>query len=207
VATSPEYRTPYGTYRLTSPANGSVPRSTAHFQLATFETDGGRSWCLAVVPGAPHASQFRSLVHSHANAARSRAALALCDRFVGEALAYVRSRPEGYRSDYLDDATPGMEEYAADAVEDVRGALARALMEFDPFRAAVVFESSTPYLRADIGLVRLMERILPSFEAALSGGDFHAAAAGDMEAEVRGRSQFASRQVDLWRGAASQPKA
>jgi len=146
-------------------------------------------------------------VQSHSSGARSRAALAACERFIGEAIAYVRSRPEGCRSDYLDDRTPGMEEYAADAVEDIRGALARALMEFDPFRAAVVFERSTPYLQADVGLVRLMERIIPAFEAGLSGGDYHAAAAGDMEAELRSRSQFASRQVDLWRESFPRPYA
>jgi len=204
AAASPEHRTQYGTYRIEAPMGGVTPGS-AQFRLATFEAADGRSWCLAVVRGTPQSGQFRSLVLAHAHAARSRASLAACDRFAGEAIAYVRSRPEGCRSDYLDNGTPGMEDYAAEAVADIRGALARALLEGDPFRAAVVFEGSTPYLRADVGLVRLMERILPAFEAGLAGGDYHASAAGDMEAEVRARSQFASRQVDLWRGTASRP--
>jgi len=198
-----KHRNRFGTYSLVPAQGRPDQQSRSVFHLATYAADDGRSWCLSVVHGTANPYMLAGIVRQHGMSARARAASAACHRFMGEALAYVRSRPKGSRPEYADGAGDG--QYHEEAVEDIRLALERALAESDPYRAAKVFEHATPYLQGDVGLVRMMEGILPPFEADLARLEHHSAVADEMEAETRAKSHFVSRLVYVWKGEAARP--
>lgn len=205
MTTIHEYRTADGIFRLERLGPENPPPGSAGIHMVTLEIDG-RAWCLAV----GHALKFNKPDEQLGNwhravgrNARRLAAEEAGDRFLPETLAYVRSLPDDRRSDYLDPDFPcpeGCEEFRDDAIDDVRRALVSALSENDPYRAAVTFEKATPYLQADIGLISVMQGVLPAFEHSVTREHYMAAAQG-MEKEagkLRGNDAFAARQISLW---------
>ncbi len=78
-------------------------------------------------------------------------------RFVPEMTAYIRSLPEDQRVNTYDaNETKG----ARIAVDDIKAAISSALRYEDPFRAAVDFETRTPYLLADERIIDAMRHII-----------------------------------------------
>lgn len=137
---------------------------------------------------------FENMVAALETTARGIAASETCDRFMAEAEAYVRSRPEGSRSSYMteDDA-----DWRDDAVADIRSGLVLALKETDPYRAARSFEARIPYLVADIEIIDLMSPIIATFHGELdvSMGVWVEKAGDRQQTLVSRRSQFVNAAV------------
>jgi hypothetical protein len=115
--------------------------------------------------------------------------------YMNEVLAYVRSLPRGCRFEHLFSSDVDRRH---NAEEQVRAALLKALAEGDAFRAAVTFEAETPFLRADRGVVNVMDRIVADAARFYLEGEveFLVRVADSMEKKVVSKSSFLRDQVE-----------
>lgn len=153
-------RRDYGSY--------GIAEMRARFHLVTLEMDSGSFFVVgnfSTIEQFPM-QHFHNFVADLERSAVDVAARACAGRYVAEASAYVRTRPQGCRSDYFD------EDDADDVVrheDDVRLGLVQALAYTDLYQAARAFEATVPFLVADIELIETMEPIVSAFRR-----EFHA---------------------------------
>ena len=117
------------------------------------------------------------------------------ESYMGEVLAYVRSLPRGCRFEHLFSQD---DERRLNAEGQVREALLKAMAEGDAFRASVTFELETPFLRADRGVVSVMDRVVADASRFYLEGEveFLVRVADAMEAKVIRKSPFLREQVE-----------
>lgn len=115
-------------------------------------------------------------------------------RYMEEVLSYVRSLPRGCRFEHLMSNDLDRRHRAE---EQVRDALLKALAEDDAYRASVTFEVETPFLRADRGIVSVMDRVVADAARFYLEGEveFLVRVADSMEDQVVGKSPFLMEQV------------
>jgi hypothetical protein len=141
--------------------------------------------------GVDHVERFADAHHAYARLSSARRCHA---RYMDEVLSYVRSLPRGSRSEQLFNPDPARRAMAED---DVREAMVKSLVEWDGFRAAVVFEASTPFLKADRRIVDLMDRIGADARRLYLDGEaeFLVRVAEAMQEQVSSASPFHRQQV------------
>ena len=176
---------PYGEYGIAY--NGSS------LHLVTFS---GKSGAFSVIgnfmnPAHFPIEYFESVVASLEARAVAIAAKHYAQHYAPEALAYVRSRPEGSRSPYMDLD----QEEVVQTLEDVQTAVSQALVERDAYRAAKLFETHVPHLVGDVELVEMLGGMLDDFHnvqlaPAKQFEKFVCVAAARTESERSLRSQF-----------------
>jgi hypothetical protein len=116
--------------------------------------------------------------------------------YMDEVLRYVRSLPRGCRYENLFSSDA---ELRARAEVQIGESLLNALSEEDSFQASVVFEAQTPYLRANRGLVDLMDRVVADSKRCYLEGEveFLVRVAEGMERKLEQKSAFFRKQVAL----------
>lgn len=141
--------------------------------------------------GVEQMEQFADTHHAYARLMSNRRCHA---RYCAETLDYVRSLPQGCRSDQLFSRDPQMRALSEKSVTD---ALLSAMGEEDSFRASVVFEARTPFLRADRRVVNLMDSVTSDAARLYLDGeaDFLARVAEAMQQRVVSKSPFLAEQV------------
>jgi len=164
--------------------------------VVTASLDDGRKWIVSPNLTRMDADIVRRYAASISGSARRLAAEAQRERFLPEALAYVRSLPTGRKSPYLE---ASREELRTDAEADVGNALVAALEKDDSFRAAVEFESRVPYLVADRTLVDVMDAIHASFSSGYDEAFWIAFAADAAEGLLTSEQPFAMAQAAAWK--------
>lgn len=183
----------YGEYGIAGTQHGLF--------LITLSMDSGSTYVIGNFTRPEHfpMDYFERFVASLETTATEIAARESSDRFVAEAEAYVRSRPEGCRSSYMDDDDADWRE---EAVNDIKTGLSLALRETDPYRAARAFEAIVPYLVADIEIIDLMSPIIATFHGELEAnlGPWVEKAGARAEAGVIQRSQFIGTAVSRFHG-------
>lgn len=139
-----------------------IAEMRAHFNLVTLTMDSGTFFVIGSFSNHEQFPMhyFQSFVAEVEKSAAGVAAKASADRYLAEAAAYVRTRPEGCRSEYFE---ADDEEATNRHLEDIRSAVAAALAHSDLYQAARAFESIVPFLVADFELIELMEPIVSNF--------------------------------------------
>lgn len=178
------------------PATFGAVRLGDSLSAVTASLADGRRWIVSPNLTRMDADMVRRHATALVSAARRQAAQSQRERFLPEALAYVRALPAGRRSPYLDGADDGLRR---DAEADVGAALVAALERDDPFRAAVEFESRVPYLLADRGLVEVMDAIHASFSKGFDEAFWIAEAAEAAEELLTSEQPFAMAQAAAWK--------
>lgn len=164
------------------------------FHLVTLSMDSGSFFVVGSFSTLeqfpmPH---FANFVSELEKAAVTVAARASADRYVAEAAAYVRTRPDGCRSDYFDEDD---EDSVARHMDDVRNGLVQALAFTDLYQAARAFEATVPFLVADYELIDTLDPIIASFRR-----EFETDAALWVEKVASARQTHVSNRSPLVRG-------
>jgi hypothetical protein len=183
-------------YGIASEGAGSVMK----YVVASIYGHGAK--VIASAAGdVPHEA-VEKLAKSHVAMARSAAVRDIHTRHIDDVLAYVRSLPRGSRSEHLFSQDPDVVETAEVAVAD---ALAKALGERDSFRASMVFDQQTPFLRSDRRVVDLMDGIAADFEMRWNSGEarYMGYVADMMEARMVERAPMLAAKVERAKSCAS----
>lgn len=137
------------------------------FHLVTLTMDSGAFFVIGNFssPEQFPMDHFANFVSELEKAAITVAAKASAERYLAEAVAYVRTRPEGCRSYYFDDD----DESVARHMEDVKNGLVEALAFTDRYQAARAFEATVPFLVADYELIETLDPIIASFRREFIG--------------------------------------
>lgn len=184
----------------------SIPRGYGEYGIAfnahslhlvTLSLASGSSFVIGNFTKPEHfpLHHFEKVVASLEQKAREIAAVENCDRFMDEALSYVRlmlSRSEDMIWDLEDP------DWLQLVKEDISIGLRTALMQTDVYRAARQFETCVRALEADIEIIDLMSPILATFNADTNSqlGHWVELAAQREETRLRSGSQFLSSAID-----------
>lgn len=162
------------------------------FVVASFVDHGVR--VLSAKPMEVDEDQIEKFADAHRTFAKLMSDRRCHARYMGEVLQYVRSLPRGCRFEHL---FSNDIDRRVRAEEQVRDALLKALAEGDAFRAAVTFEVETPFLRADRGVVEVMDRVIADASRFYLEGEveFLVRVADSMEDQVVSKSSFLMEQV------------
>ncbi|MBY3433797.1 hypothetical protein HFN89_06495 [Rhizobium laguerreae] len=149
---------------------------------------------LASRPGEITEDEIERFADTHHTYARLMSDRKCHRRYILDVLDYVRSLPRGCRSEQLfnrDEDRRSMSE------EQVREGLLKSLSEKDAFRASMVFEAATPFLRADRRVVDLMDRIVADANRFYEAGEveFLVRVAEAMQKKVASTSPFLREQI------------